>query len=115
MSWNGTAWSSAAAPPSSQIGLEGASCTSDAACLAVGTQVGTDVSTSPPQAIVEQWNGSAWTSISGGIGSPSELNAVACSRASWCVAVGQQPAFGGPTLLVERWDGATLVRMRVPG
>ena len=102
--WNGTTWSvvksrnSATTASSGDNYLYGVSCTSTSSCTAVG--VGSHV-------LVEHWNGSSWSmmktpSVLGG-----ELESIACTRSTNCVAVGDH--FLSKSLekatLVEQWNG----------
>jgi hypothetical protein len=88
-SWNGKTWT--ASEPSAPAGatmaaLQGVSCVSPAACVAVGwyTQANGD-----PLGLAESWNGSRWTEVplpkSDGYG---ELSAVSCASPRYCLAVG---------------------------
>jgi hypothetical protein len=93
--------------------LNGVSCTSKNACVAVGsirTKQGTFT-------LVERWNGNRW-SIQHSPNPPgskdSELSSVSCTTSRFCVAVGGSTRRGGPAftassprefMLVERWDG----------
>jgi hypothetical protein len=59
--------------------------------------------------VAEAWNGGSWTleSVSSPSGSSLDaLNAVSCSSASACVAVGSYQSGGaGDKALAEVWDG----------
>src|ERR1700722_6320196 len=103
--WNGAAWS---AVPGTPAGAEvnGVSCSSPSACIAVGNGGS------------ESWNGSTWSLISIGLaGTSSTLNAVSCSGPSACTAVGNfAPNIScGPfppcgqvyqETLIESWNGS---------
>jgi hypothetical protein len=106
--WNGTSWS--IQPTPDQPGavesfLQGVSCTSATACTAVGYY--RNPSTYPLGfTLAEAWNGTSWsiqptphhnTSVN------HVLNAVSCTSASACTAVGSQ----GFKTLAEAWNGAT--------
>ncbi len=89
--WNGTSWSVQATPnPSGAEGsaFGGVSCTSPSACTAVGEDVN---SSGVPVALAEKWNGTSWsieaTPDPAGA-QESVLDAVSCSSASKCTAVG---------------------------
>lgn len=123
--WNGKRWSIHATPTDklfSPIELDGVSCGSVRACIAVGTSTtGNDncygcVSSS---AVVEQWNGRTWSIAQ--IRAPrasadTSLSRVSCSSALACTAVGYSDSGPGcgrensrpcPRFaLVERWDGS---------
>jgi uncharacterized repeat protein (TIGR02543 family) len=93
-SWDGSAWSIIPSPtnPSGaqQSDLNAVFCVSAANCMGVGASFTNNGQT--PQTMVESWNGSAWTIIpsptpSGAVGSGG-LDAVACTTAVNCIAVG---------------------------
>ena len=110
-------WSLQAVPQPKASTLNGVSCTSTKACVAVGsirTKQGTFT-------LVERWNGKRW-SIQHSPNPPgskhSQLASVSCTTSRFCVAVGQssrpgprpgRPAFTASSprkfMLVERWDG----------
>lgn len=109
--WNGTTWK-AQQPPNpahgTQITLVGVSCTSAAACTAVGVyydKAGAGV------ALAERWNGSGWkmqtlASPSGAAG--TYLNAVSCTSATACTAVGGYYTSSSSNLpLAEQWNGTS--------
>lgn len=98
--WNGTSWT-VQEPPSpagaSSTQLNGVSCTSPTACIAVGD--------ADHSSLIEMWNGTSWTIDNER--ADTQLNAVSCSSASACTAVGL--AFTGTVQevpFVERWNGA---------
>jgi large repetitive protein len=114
--WNGTSWSIVPSPNTGTnnqgagTALSGVSCTSASACIAVGYSGNLDA-----QTLVEQWNGTAWSIVPSpdlvGGASPTEnnyLNAISCTSASACTAVGfaADSAIDGPTL-VEQWNGTS--------
>jgi hypothetical protein len=87
--------------------LGGVACVSRTHCFAVGASSAPNTLLS--HALVEQWDGRAWTIVPvpeppGADG--TNLRGVACTDASFCVAVGNwrgtDGAFHG---LIERWDG----------
>jgi hypothetical protein len=105
--WNGRRWK---IQPTPQDGiLDSVSCTSARDCIAVGSYSGGG------QTLAEQWNGKMWKvqptpnpRTGGGYKSPPEsyLDAVSCSSASACIAVGAYtPAYATSDPLVERWNG----------
>ena len=88
--WNGTNWTvqKTPNPPQSETtNLNGISCTSATACIAVGS----DTLDGQTTALVEIWNGTSWA-----IQTPptppgtkqSELEGISCTSASTCTAVG---------------------------
>jgi hypothetical protein len=107
--WNGTAWSLVPSPnPSRGTGddaLYGVSCVSASFCAAVGYHGKSPVE----KALIETWNGSAWSVASSpGRGSASSLSGISCLSASSCTAVGAYSASGLVSgTLVESWNGST--------
>jgi hypothetical protein len=109
--WNGTRWRPLAVSEpvgTTTSGLQDVSCTSRAACTAVGyyftgSGAGTEFT------LAERWNGTAWSvesSPSPGSSGPTLLG-VSCPSASDCTAVGTYQAVpGGPNVtLAEQWNG----------
>ena len=110
--WNGTHWSIKPAPlPSGAFAgvLNGVSCTSPRACMAVGWYKN---SAGGQDTLAEAWNGTAWSFRAAP--SPSAkrnaLNGVSCTSASVCTAVGSS---GGRTL-AEAWDGTAWTVRHTP-
>jgi hypothetical protein len=104
--WNGTSWriQPMPTPAGAQISfLTGVSCTSATACTAVGGSF--DSSFNALGTVAEQWNGTTWAlQPSPTTASPGNtLNAVSCTSASACTAVGNTDS----EMLAERWNGAT--------
>jgi hypothetical protein len=67
--------------------LHGVSCSSSNACIAVGTKQ------------ADQWNGTAWSLVSGGSG-----DAVSCTPTGWCAAVNSAGSAAG-TIGTKIWNG----------
>ena len=101
---------------SSSPGLQGVSCTSDANCFAVGNSF--------TGALVERWNGTAWSNVTtptprNSLG--ADLGSVACTSPTDCSAVGIEGAVAssGDVIdisdapLQEHWDGSAFTI--VPG
>jgi hypothetical protein len=90
----------------SQSTLSGVSCTSAAACTAVGNYKN---SAGTVLTLAEQWNGTKWTiqptrNPTGA--SQSTLSGVSCTSASACTAVGNYvKSAGGNLTLAEGWNG----------
>lgn len=107
--WNGTAWSLVPSPnPSGGTGfdaLSGVSCVSASFCAAVGYH-GKSPTT---KALIETWNGSAWSVASSPEqGTGSSLSGISCLSASSCTAVGAYSSSGLISgTLVESWNGGT--------
>jgi hypothetical protein len=94
--WDGSQWSirPTAEPFGSvhHVELFGVSCTSRAACTAVGVAN----SSTGPDAVVERWNGAQWSAQNPGLrsfyattGAYTPLNGVSCASKRACAAVGQ--------------------------
>jgi hypothetical protein len=102
--WDGTKWTVLkTVPPAVSLrdgDLSSVSCPSKSDCEAVGSyQV-----ENPVKSMAERWNGSTW-SLQRFVNPTtfSNINAVSCSAADACTAVGQHDGNHGP--LVERWAG----------
>ena len=100
--WTGRAWSIVPAGKTcAQIcELNGVSCLSTRACLAVGF--------GPYGSLAEQWNGRTWRVVlnenqdGGPGGDPSSLSGVACWQDSACLAVGSQEPVTDFSMLSRR-------------
>ena len=85
------------------------SCSSANACTAVGVYANSSANGPISLALVERWDGTRWAIVrtpnpSGAVG--HVLNAVSCSSANACTAVGYYYNGSGSELtLAERWDG----------
>jgi hypothetical protein len=101
-SWDGTSWTVVPSrnPVSGGDYLYGVSCTTAAACTAVGyTSRGT---------LIESWDGTSWTVVPSPNPSPSNdgLHGVSCASATACIAVGSTNSSINQTL-IESWDGTS--------
>lgn len=86
--------------------LADVSCATTSFCVAVGDQAG--ATTGPYQPLIESWNAHAWSILPSAISSPyaTVLNAVSCSSASSCFAVGDEYLDNGVVqTLIESWNG----------
>jgi hypothetical protein len=99
--WNGSSWSIVSSPNSSGTennSLSGLACTSASNCWAVGSYTYYDNGFPFPsphtQALIEYWDGAAWSIVASPNINP--LSAVACASASDCWAVGSD---------IARWNG----------
>jgi hypothetical protein len=108
-SWNGRTWRIQAArdhPGAVRGGLSGISCTSAAACVAVGAY---ETTSGTSRAMAEGWDGRAWRILTvpqPGGATASELAAVSCTAPTACTATGQyQTSAGAALALAERWTG----------
>jgi hypothetical protein len=106
--WTGSSWQVLAppAPTAERAILHSVSCTSSSACTAVGSY---DTTPQVTKSLIERWNGSSWTIQT----SPSPtaervyFTSVACTTASWCMAVGASSTTGsGGHALAEVWNGS---------
>jgi hypothetical protein len=98
------AWSVVPSPNAGVAGsrLEGVSCVSAAACIAVGSY--------GVKALIESWDGTSWT----GVPSPNpgsgrntdSLNDVSCTSATTCMAVGYSYSGEIAKTLTESWNGS---------
>ncbi|HWY18281.1 MAG TPA: hypothetical protein VNY27_06165 [Solirubrobacteraceae bacterium] len=107
--WNGTSWSVQTTPNPSEATssyLNGVSCTSSSACVAVGEYQHHTGMSSTTYAFAEVWNGTSWTVKS--VPNPAEttdsaLSGVSCTSSSACTAVGSYNNF----TLAEAWNGTS--------
>jgi hypothetical protein len=81
--------------------LDAVSCTSAASCIAVGRAAG--------DALVEQWNGNAWSLVDQRSGA---WDFISCSNKSFCILIGSTFPNGDP--VTARWDGTSLHTLRHP-
>lgn len=108
--WNGTAWTLSRLPAGAvPESLDGVSCTSRMACVAVG-QYGFG----PTRSIAARWNGKRWQQLAvlGTVQNTvtNALVSVSCTSARMCIAVGTalhwRSGKAHDILLAERWDGS---------
>ena len=95
--------------------LDGVSCVSASACMAVGWYALGSTGNHLPFA--EQWDGTSWTleTVPDPAGSNlTSLYAVSCTAAGACTAVGSYESSNGLTGLVERWDGSSWAIQAMP-
>ncbi len=86
--------------------LPGVSCVSASYCVAVGSEISPEsISTT----LIESWNGHAWRAVRSPDPEQSEgsyLNAITCSSADRCTAVGYYyRTDNSRATLIESWDG----------
>jgi hypothetical protein len=107
-SWDGTRWSVVPSPTpvSGGGGLNGVSCVTKGACMAVGCAGSNNTCSST---LAESWNGTRWSVLP----SPSpgtaanRFNGVSCVSADACTAVGVTSGSNGVTAsLIESWNGS---------
>jgi hypothetical protein len=104
--WNGAKWTTKkAAAPGTSSELIAVSCPAAASCYGVGEYTPAGKVTIP-SALIEHWNGKTWAQerapLPHGI-TFSQLVAVSCPTAKFCVAVGTT----GAGELIERWNGGS--------
>ena len=116
--WNGARWAIQRTPsPAALPELDGVSCTSRTACIAVGSYVNTAYTAA---ALVERWNGSRWSMqrVPNPAGAVSTaLFGVSCTSRTACTAVGNLHTSLEPVLqltLAERWNGTRWRVQRTP-
>jgi hypothetical protein len=105
--WDGSSWTIPNPPPPGVASkLDGVSCTSPTACVAVGTETIREGSAGFSLVLAEFWDGTRWAIKSvrnrSPLYAPDELNAVSCSSATACTAVGVLNA----SIPVETWNGS---------
>jgi hypothetical protein len=118
--WNGTEWqlmTPATPPGGKETSLKSVSCTSSTACTAVGSFV----SSSNIEPLVERWNGTTWT-IQSTPAAPTkdfyQLLGVACTSSTACIAVGDNVtnlAELESVTLAEKWNGVEWKVQTTPG
>ncbi len=104
--WNGVAWTIEPTPDptgATRSWLNGVSCSSASACMAVGS--------SSAGTLAERWDGRAWlltTTAKLPIDELSQLKSVSCVAAKACTAVGWSENYSTEyqLTLAERWNGA---------
>jgi hypothetical protein len=104
-------WHVDPAPQPANSALNGVSCASAAACVAVGSRSG--------RMLAELWNGAGWAIHSPpdpAGSSASQLNGASCISPSACIAVGdvQELAGGDNDTLAETWNGSNWTEQRTP-
>ncbi|MBV8430865.1 MAG: hypothetical protein JO244_06875 [Solirubrobacterales bacterium] len=114
--WDGHRWSiEPIAGPGGAVAarLTGVSCPAPTACTAVGTIVDLQGGV---LSLVEDWNGSQWSTQPSPDPSPSdtELTAVSCPSPRACEAVGFFAPGAGLRTLAEHWDGTSWTTQPTP-
>jgi hypothetical protein len=110
--WNGTSWSLASTQnPGAEGGyLAGVACPSSTMCMAVGYESAGAGGPYGP-ALVESWNGTAWSIAAAPVISRygNNLESISCVNTADCTATGLEDDNGSSSnTLVERWNGAKL-------
>jgi hypothetical protein len=123
--WNGKAWTltPTVTPPDLGGGalLNGVSCTSPTACMAVGEVMDFHALTGgyfTYKPLAEKWNGVVWKVVpTAGLGNAGAvLNGVSCFLALRCFAVGSKgtPRDDTQSTLAESWNGSTWSQRPTP-
>lgn len=110
-SWDGSSWSIAPSPSTGSFDqLQGVSCPSAGACMAVGYS---EQSSGAEQTLTEWWNGTTWSILdSPDTSAASALQGLSCSSTASCTAAGgyytsaQQPVIYSSHTLVEEFSTA---------
>jgi hypothetical protein len=114
--WNGSQWSIVTPPAATSPGgqyLSGVTCAGPSDCWAVGSTM--DAAGNPTTTLIDQWNGSAWTTTTSPnpAGPGNTLTAVTCSDASDCWATGATNVVSGqnnnnsePSPFIEAFNGS---------
>ena len=110
MHWDGTSWTQVASPYHGTL----------TGVISIGWTVGEQNTDSGSQALVEHWDGRAWSAVQGadlGSGIVSELASVSAITPSNIWAVGNFSTGGSSTRqdLIEHWDGARWTQVTSPG
>jgi hypothetical protein len=108
--WNGSSWSTAAAPTAAGVTLTNLSCPTASMCMAVGYK-GSGQTAAP---VAELWNGSAWSMLSGAQapGVSGALSDVSCSSATECMAVGEITSQSA--VVSALWNGTSWTAEPIP-
>jgi hypothetical protein len=106
-SWDGSRWSVEPSPNRGPggSGLNGVSCVSPVACMAVGSYAGRR---GAQRTLAESWDGSRWSVVpTPDPATDDRLNSVSCVSAVACMAVGFSGSRNSAVkTLVESWDGS---------
>jgi PKD repeat protein len=107
--YNGTVWAVVTSPDDGEAlnVFQGIACTSPSQCLTVG-DAGQPGRT---DALIAQWNGSAWNSLASPLLTPPEdnfLNGIVCLSDTTCWAAGAYDDAGNLAVqtLLEQWNGS---------
>jgi hypothetical protein len=97
--------STATAQPQSV--LDGVSCTSPSACIAVGVRAGHNAQ---DRTIAEAWNGQAWSlqsPVNPRTNRPDNFSSISCASPTLCFAAGSIGSFNNAShqTLIEMWNG----------
>jgi len=105
----GLAWSVVPSPnikpATNNNELNGVSCVSATDCIAVGEQAGGTATGTLVSALIESWNGTAWSVVPSPQPGNRALYGVSCTSAARCTAVGVNFVNPPNATLVESWNG----------
>ena len=116
--WDGRRWRAQSTPGTAGV-FYGVSCPTVSDCVAVGS----GLSPGPDKqycsvSVALRWNGKKWTAQrTPSPGGPAQLNAVSCSSARACTAVGAYGSSrggGSQQAFAERWNGIRWTVQRIP-
>jgi hypothetical protein len=113
--WNGRSWAvqrTARPLPAGGSILTGVSCTSAAACTAVGYSEFDEEEAGLP--LVERWNGRRWAFQRAPGDHGDTLAAVSCASARSCTAVGTSARGDAASPLAEHWNGRRWTLQQMP-
>jgi hypothetical protein len=119
--WNGKVWTASdAKAPAGRVTpeLDGVSCTSAAACIAVGMTSQNTIVNPTEAPLAETWNGKAWTLVDPAASTSGSqvLSAVGVTGHSTAIAVGnaENVITGEQQTLAERWGGSAWTELATP-
>jgi hypothetical protein len=104
--WNGRRWSVQDAPNPAGSSLSGVSCSHASDCLAVGNSGSFDSTDIFNYSLNLHWNGTKWTAEPYKV--TGTLNAVSCTSAAFCAAVGYLADSAGYQSAAEQWNGTSV-------
>ena len=115
---SGVRWSIPSFPASIDLSYASSgslSCASPIACTAFGFSRLSEGKSTPPNPVVERWNGKHWTiQPTPTVGHNGSFDAVSCPSVTTCILVGSYPVPGGSRPLTERWNGTRWSLLRSP-
>jgi hypothetical protein len=107
--WDGRRWALQRAPNPAEAVVKAVSCASATACMLVGAAGPGVLNTPNGGLLAERWDGTGWSITPTPRARGEAFDAVSCTSASACIAVG-----GNISLLAARWDGRRWSLLRVP-
>lgn len=120
--WNGQTWVSVRVPEpanANRAEFDDVSCTSTAACVAVGQNLVQNPGSNQINALAGKWNGRNWTLlpiVQPAGATDTALTTVSCGSTGHCIAGGSDTVPGQQaTGLTEYWNGETWTIVPIPG